>query len=336
MKKELLVRDGAICQFEDCSYPKCEFWFGEFTEELVVDVCHLDHNKSLSLKNAVLMHPACHDKFDGRPAKDHLDELGWEMFLICSDYKSSVSARNAATNQLRALERRSHVTDLYHVALLENAEYWNEQVSMFGKLLSKVVKSLSQQDSRLGLVVRYMQQINPVGAVTIGRLLSFLNPYRAKHPSSYAKYCGLAGSSTERYEKGKEGGGSKFLRSALFIFSDNVIKQKASPYNPLYYQAKYDKENDDRSVAEFSKGGKGKTKLVPWNETSKGHRHMHAKRIVNKRFLHDLHIISRQVFGLPVSKPYALTLEGHNDFSPPSDRGWPTPEQVAEDLVNLE
>jgi len=155
------------------------------------------------------------------------------------------------------------------------------------------------------------------GPLMAGVIISTLDPYKAKYPSSFHKYCGLDvvnGQGRSRKKEhleeqeytDKEGeiktkmgiSFNPFAKTKLVgVLGSNFIKQSAAKciYRKIYDDYKHRLENH--------KSHQGK---------SKGHRHNMAVRYMIKRFLIDLHMTWRELEGLPVSDPYEVAKLGYN------------------------
>jgi hypothetical protein len=85
----------------------------------------------------------------------------------------------------------------------------------------------------------------------------------------------------------------RFRAALVGVLASGFIKAKSEYAVEYYYPYKTRLENSENKV-----NGK------PWNEESKGHRDMAAKRYMIKMFLKDLYVAWRTLEGLAVREPY--------------------------------
>lgn len=163
---------------------------------------------------------------------------------------------------------------------------------------------------------QYLCDVKGVGPIIAGCILTALDPYKAKYPSSFHKYCGLDvaddGKARSKREEhlikkeyvDKEGNIKKkksitynpWIRTKLIgVLGPSFLKQPDSPYRAIYDNYKHRLEND----AKYK------------NET-KGHRNAMAIRYMIKMFIIDLHMAWRKIEGLPVSEPYHIAKLHYN------------------------
>ena len=162
----------------------------------------------------------------------------------------------------------------------------------------------------------FLLGVRGVGPMMAGVIISALDPYKAKYPSSFHKYIGIdvvngVGRTRKKEHleeteyKDKDGKtqtkiGITFNPWAktkiVGVLGSSFIKQPADKckYRKIYDDYKFRLQNH--------KIHKEKTKL---------HIHNMANRYMIQQFLNDLHIAWREIEGLEVSKPYAEAKLGY-------------------------
>lgn len=167
----------------------------------------------------------------------------------------------------------------------------------------------------------FLIDVRGCGPMMAAVIISSLDPYKAKYPSSFHKYIGIDVVKVVEVIDGKEvehGVGRSRKKESLeeqeYLDKDGNVKTKMGlTFNPWVKtklvgvlassfikqpadKCKYRKIYDDyKNRLENHKIHKEKTKL---------HRHNMANRYMIKHFLIDLHMKWRELEGLEVSKPY--------------------------------
>ena len=162
----------------------------------------------------------------------------------------------------------------------------------------------------------WLLNINGVAARLTGFMLTYLNPYRARHASHYVSYSGLSvepdGKATSRIKShmvireyiDKDGKtaykeslkySSKMKAKLLTCVKLNFIKSN-SPYRDVFIEAK----------KKYIASGMDPV-------TQKGHIFNRAIRIVAKRFIIDFWLFHRPCHSLPVDPPYEVAKLGMFD-----------------------
>lgn len=176
----------------------------------------------------------------------------------------------------------------------------------------------------------FLEKVRGCGPAMAGVLVSELDPYKARHVSSFWKYAGLdvapahyrlkdgkvdperpaaymkgrsrvADHLVERTYKDKEGAEktrmgitfNPFLKTKLFVLATCFIKS-GSEYRKFY-------DNYSNRLANH----------VTWKDRPKAHRHNAAMRYMLKMFLQDLWLFWRGLEGLEVTRPYQEAYLGH-------------------------
>ena len=184
------------------------------------------------------------------------------------------------------------------------------------------------------IVKHFLSQIRGFGPILSAGLYAYFNPYGndanpADHPSSFIKYAGLhvdKDGKAIRKERDKKLEFNPKVRVLLWKVAASFLKAHTEPYADIYYHwkpleiAKLNNPlKDPRNCPLYegcAKRLKAKAERVgrePKAMPCKAHIHYRACRHMQKRFLIDFWIQWRQLEGLPVNKPYAVAVLGHED-----------------------
>ena len=182
-------------------------------------------------------------------------------------------------------------------------------------------ESEKQHFSRLGKILKgydvyteFLEQIKGVGPAMAGVIISEIDITKAKYPSSLWKYAGLDVCNGEgrsrraehltEYEYTNRDGEqatrkgitfNPFLKTKLTgVLASSFLRAGDHKYSRIYNDYKHRLETSPAHA-----------------EKSKGHRHNMAMRYMIKMFLVDLHFNWRTIAGLPISKTYQESKQGH-------------------------
>jgi hypothetical protein len=142
----------------------------------------------------------------------------------------------------------SDVSELYLVDSYMSMVRLEEQLK---RRLEKLMDGIPVYD-------QFLSQIKGVGPISSAYMLAYLNPHKAKYPSSFWKYCGLDvaqdGRGRGRYKEHLvphtmlKGDGSTVdfmglsfqaqLKPKLYLLATSFVKHKGSKYNEVYYNYK--------------------------------------------------------------------------------------------------
>jgi hypothetical protein len=190
------------------------------------------------------------------------------------------------------------------------------------------------------IYAKFLCRIRGIGPILSAGIISWLDPAKADHPSSFWKFCGLhvEGGRAVKREKGKKLGFSVEMRTFAWKIADSFVKKRTPVYRRIYDEAKVREseklghpEKDPENCpmyAECMKRLEEKARRTGKEATEKPPCKLHidyrARRKMVKRFLADLWARWREIEGLPVTEPYAIGILGH-------DRDDTTTKEEAED-----
>jgi hypothetical protein len=230
------------------------------------------------------------------------------LLILCDQLSDIEASRIAAQNRLRSL-----------------TEVWQHDGVTYGKGLSKTlpevavlaghVEGLQRLEHGLELAVGRAMRAHPLGpwvkrTVGVGekqgaRLLAAIgDPASRSTVSQLWAYCGLhvvhPAAQSASDAQGRNGGGvapthkrgvksnwNSTAKSRAFLVAESCIKQRHSPYRPVYDdgRAKYADSVHNHPCPQC--GPKGKPAAVG-SPLSLGHQHARAMRLVSKAILRDL------------------------------------------------
>lgn len=246
-----------------------------------------------------------------REREGSLDEL--KGLVEAREY--FVRTRVGIDNQLRAVKRKTDsLPEETADTLKEMLEIAKTQEDRGEKAVSSWIKEWEWKFP----IIHEMLIVPGCGEVTAAYCVVYLDPYKARSPSSFWKYVGLDKASHERYKKGVEGGGNKVLRTMLYRATDSMIRTGVS------YRVDYDRVKTKLEKSNKITKTRHKDELVPmpWKDVTPGHRDGAARREMMKLFLAHLWLVWRELEGLSTRTPYAEEQLGHEGIISPEDRGW--------------
>ncbi|MEN6565906.1 MAG: transposase [Veillonellales bacterium] len=237
------------------------------------------------------------------------------------DAKAQVLLKDMATEYKRLADSLTNSTNRAKVKLLEENHgvitdvFEFELVGYYVDLLnneSRVEKNITNMIKEFPIYTEFLQQVRGCGPLMSAVIIASLDPYRARHISSFWKYAGLdvvvnedgttEGRSRKAHhlveqqytdkdgkEQTKKGiSFNPFLKTKLVgVLGSSFIKLR-SPYRDLYDGYKFRLESNP-ALAEM-------TKL---------HKHNRAVRYMIKMFLKDLWLKWRELEGLEITPDYA-------------------------------
>lgn len=188
----------------------------------------------------------------------------------------------------------------------------------------------------------FLEGVRGVGPILAAIIISELDPYKARNPSSYFRFCGL--------DVGDDGKGrskraehlvrrtytnadgelaerdsityNPFIKTKLMGVLGSSFLRSASPYRKLYDDYKHRMEShplygttpqappstavaDPGAGDQSGDGAEGSPGPAAVVKGAKAHRHMMATRYMIKAFLTDLWYAMRELEGLPIVTIYA-------------------------------
>ncbi len=236
---------------------------------------------------------------------------------LFDDRQSLMKSRMKIDNALLAYKRGTDVPTI------EMIKFYEEKIKEFVKFENKRKGEIEKQLEKINHpVANAMREVDQVGPVIAAGCIIYLDIKKARHPSSFWKYCGLDKPFFSRYEKGKSSGGNKKLRTVLYNMAKCQEMCLTAPYRPVYDNKKQ-KLAQSEKICEQTRGTDGKIKKnVKWKDVKPCHRRGAALREVMKHFLADLHYVWCCIEGIEPSKPYAEAQLGKHKTIMPEERGW--------------
>ena len=162
----------------------------------------------------------------------------------------------------------------------------------------------------------FFADVRGCGPLMSAICLAYLDPHKARHASSFWKYCGLDVVVNEETGEG-EGRGRKHCEMRPYIDKEgNEKERKSLTYNPFVKTKLVEVLMSSFLRAKESHYGKVyydyKHRISQREkEISPLHRHRMAARYAVKMFLRDMWVVWRELEGLEVSEPYEVAKLGH-------------------------
>ena len=152
---------------------------------------------------------------------------------------------------------------------------------------------------------RWLKNVRGISSVLASSLIKnfgYCETYQ--YVSSLWRHCGLDPDGAKGKVKGEKISYSPKLRVLAWKISDSFVKQRTQPYRGIY----------DAEKARQLSLKEHEADLAP---KSLLHADKRARRKMVKVFLQHYFIISRQLKGLPITKPYAHDKLGHTHYIEP-------------------
>ncbi|MCJ7424964.1 hypothetical protein MUP01_11970 [Candidatus Bathyarchaeota archaeon] len=203
--------------------------------------------------------------------------------------------------------------------------------NILAQLEKQIRDHIKDEVEPLAIVRDYLRNVKGIGPILAGGLVSFFDPYKAPHPSSFWKYAGLhvvEGEAPKRV-KGAKLGFNPRARVLCWKIADSFIKQRTPLYRPYYdvvkveEAAKFGVLDPDESVhpercpkyLQCLKRMQGRAQRT--NTKAKAcpclkHIDYRARRKMVKLFIADFWAVWRKMEGLPPSEPYSVRILGHD------------------------
>ena len=160
----------------------------------------------------------------------------------------------------------------------------------------------------------FFEHIKGCGPLMSAVCLAYLDPYKARHASSFWAYCGLDVKWDEERQE-MRGNGKWYTEMRTYINRDGEeAERKSLTYNPFVKTKLV-----EVMVGSFLKAGDNHYSRIYRDfrnrRSEKGdspiQQHRRASRYCAKMFLKDMWVVWRELEGLPVSEPYEVAKLGH-------------------------
>lgn len=201
--------------------------------------------------------------YDGKPTEESEDdkrENAEKAIKLLKDqyhrYTDGVvqSLQDGEVGKLKrkiVLEKDGIFSDVSEIYLVDSYMSMVRLEEQLKRRLEKLMEGIPIYD-------QFLSQIKGVGPISSAYILAYLNPHKAKYPSSFWKYCGLDvaqdGRGRGRYKEHLvphtmlKGDGSEVefmglsfqarLKPKLYLLATSFVKHKGSKYNEVYYNYK--------------------------------------------------------------------------------------------------
>ena len=200
-----------------------------------------------------------------------------------------------------------------HLAQQEKKDQITELVETKARELEDILNDWIRDQVTEHPAYEWFSQVKGVGTLNIGKVLAYIDIEEADTISSLWKYAGygVTNGKGDRPVPGKKLCFNRKLKTMCYRLGTSLIRAKGAYYD--YYVR--EKKRIERKAEE-----KG-LKIVSGKETegtiSKGHIDMMARRKMMKLFLAHLWLVWREALGLPITKPYAHQMMGHDGYIDP-------------------
>lgn len=177
--------------------------------------------------------------------------------------------------------------------------------------LTKVVETEVQQHP---MWAAFFENVKGCGPLMSAVCLAYLDPYKARHVSSFWRYCGLDVVWDEDKQQMRGNGKWHTEMRTYTNKAGEEAEKKSLTYNPFVKTKLV-----EVLVGSFLKAGDNHYSKIyrDWRNrcAQKGdtpiQQHRRASRYCAKMFLRDMWVIWRELEGLPVSEPYEVAKLGH-------------------------
>lgn len=213
---------------------------------------------------------------------------------VADSYDQVQRVRLAMDNRLRAYAQGR---DESEIKLQGPAALVADNLADAEKQLAKMMNELVKQHPAW----EWLSQVRGIGGVLACELLGLLDINRARHVSSFWKFCGLAvvDGERDRLKKGEKAPYSKRAKTVCYLIGESFLRSN-SPFRRVYDDARVHYE-------------------ATHPEWTPLHQHRAAMRKMEKVFLACLWIVWRKELGLPTELPYAHEHLGHKQLYSPED-----------------
>lgn len=198
----------------------------------------------------------------------------------------------------------------------DNTYLTETELSLVGSYEEQIERE-KQEERRITSFVKeeriyaeFLEDIPGCGPVMAGVMIAFLDPHKARHISSFWRYCGLDVVDVDGQPEGRRMKKSH-MHETEYVDADGELKTKMTlGYNP-WLKSKVlfvlgdclMRANDDYKVI-YNKYKHRLQNRPDLADASKGRIHMMAKRYMVKQLLADLWLTWREMEDLPITRPY--------------------------------
>lgn len=166
----------------------------------------------------------------------------------------------------------------------------------------EIAKELAEEVHKHPLWKQFLKDVKGVGVNIAAVIISEIDIYEAKYPSSLWCFAGMA-PGKDRKKKGEKCPYNQFLKKILLGVLGPSFLLHDSPYREFYDNMKHRKESSNWGVVAKKPTDKKRPKAK--------HQHRDANRYMVKMFLKDLYIAWKELEGLEVSESYQEKYLGH-------------------------
>lgn len=221
-----------------------------------------------------------------------------ELRQLCDARLQIQKMRIRLSNQIIAAEDTDNITIQHESKLEYYFVGFRAQEDKLDREIADLVKDYP--------IAKKLKNINGVGPILTGKLISMIDIEKANTASSLWRYCGLGVAEDGKRDRLVKGEKCKFntnLKPVMYLIATSFLRCKNSPYKTLYYQFKeyYQLNRSD------------------WTPM---HIDLAAKRKMVKVFLAHLYMVWRKLENLPDRPLYVHEKLQHTMIYKPEDFGW--------------
>ncbi len=254
------------------------------------------------------------------------------LLVLCDQLSDIEASRIAAENRLRSLTETWRRDDVTYGKGISKA--WPEVAVLAGH-----VDGLQTLEHGLELAVKRAMRVHPLGpwvkrTVGVGekqgaRLLAAIgDPASRSTVSQLWAYCGLhvvhpaahtatdthrpgGGGVAPTHKRGEKSNWNATAKSRVFLVAEACIKQRHSPYRPVYDDARLKYADATHNYLCSRCGPAGKPAAVG-SPLSLGHQHARAMRLVMKAVLRDLWVEAHKHTRTPAGRDTGKVAAGRS------------------------
>lgn len=290
----------------------------EYIRNIINSIYDLQ-NLRISTGNRIMANMRMKLTGEASACAEELDEtMGYSIKDLCKDYKRISDYMVENNVNLKKYFKQEHglITDEMEYTLVDS------YINMVN-VEEKLTKQLAKELKKYPIYNEFMCDVKGCGTLMSGVIIAYLDPYEARHVSSFWRYVGVDVTFVERDgELVGEGTGAKHAKYNQIEYIDKngeVQTKNGLSYNP-FVKAKM---CGVLATSFLMAGGKDKYAQTYRNvkmryqnmpaHADKTPKHIDnmARRYMVKEFLRDLWVCWRKLEGLEVSEPYEVAVLGH-------------------------